>query len=270
MFDELDEDLDRSSLRRPICCRYESVSFARCEVAVLGTASGVLRCLSWALGFAADDQHEVVGVWPASMTGSVDYQVMLGDLGRLGLEQAGFVLSWEPEVLWPMRQLSSWGATVLPSVQHLLRTASGDASPTDRRCLAEIGWLLQGADGVAEAEAMVRELVGASTPGAFAERMQQVLEAIQALRPLVACPPRVRDAVLRCDARVQELQRALERAVRRHGAFGSEAEALAFVERSLERNLVRFRRAGTAGAGREGLKVAPRFGTVRAGTPAGA
>lgn len=262
MFSELMTPADVLQLR-PICRRYECVSFARCEV-----VDDFLE-IECALGCTVDGQQEVIGIWPVHQSGSFDYQAMLLDLQEAGLERARFVLSWEPDVLGSTHQLWSLGATVLPSMQHLLRCAESDASLRDRRRLAEIGCLLQRWDGVSDAEAKVRDLADACAP-ALAERMRQVLGAIQGLRPLDACGPRVRDIVLRCDARAQELQGMLLRAVRRHGRFGSEAQALAFVQRTLERDLLRSSGTGSAAMRGRPLKFGPRLGTVRAGTPAGA
>jgi hypothetical protein len=268
MFEDHEEGLAYIRQRRPICCRYECLSFARCEVVVLGTAGGVFRGINWALGCAVDGEQELVGSWSVANLGTVEYDVVFEDLSSAGFERARFVLSWEPEVLGSIRQLSSCGATVLPSVQHVLRGAENDANPRERRSLAEIGRLMQGADGMADAEALARDLADPAGPGGLAERLRRVLEAIQGLEPLLACSPRVRDLVLGCDARTQELQDGLDRAVRRHGAFGSEAEAMAFVERTLERDLVRSSRRTPLRRG--ALKVAPRLGTVRAATSAGA
>jgi hypothetical protein len=254
--------------RKPICSRYQCVTVAACEVNVFGTQGRASRGISWAIGCDVADQLEVIGVWPAAGSGSLDYLAMVVDLRDAGLEQVRFVLSWDPEVLGSTPQLLSWGATVLPSVQHLLHSAENDANPRERRSLAEIGRLMHGADGMADAKALVRDLADAAGPGGLAERLRQVLEAIQGLEPLHACSPRVRDLVLGCDARTQELQDVLDRAVRRHGAFGSEAEAMAFVERTLERDLVRSSRRTPLRRG--ALNVSPRLGTVRAATPAGA
>jgi hypothetical protein len=258
-----------TSNRRPVCRRYESVGFGTCEVDVMSTGGGVQLGIRWALGGAADGQQEVLGAWPMASSRALDYQVMFDDLRSAGLERARFVLSREPVALRSCRELAAMGASVLPSVHYLL-LPEGDLSPRDLKCLAEIGGLIQSADGMVDAEALARDLADASVHGALAIRMQQVLRAIQGLRPLYACTPRVRDIVLRCDARASELQGMLGRDVRRRGSFGSEAEALAFVELTLERGLERSGRSGRAPARRCGLKVAPRFATVRAGTPAGA
>jgi hypothetical protein len=189
MFEDHEEGLAYIRQRRPICCRYECLSFARCEVVVLGTAGGVFRGINWALGCAVDGEQELVGSWSVANLGTVEYDVVFEDLSSAGFERARFVLSWEPEVLGSIRQLSSCGATVLPSVQHVLRGAENDANPRERRSLAEIGRLMQGADGMADAEALARDLADPAGPGGLAERLRRVLEAIQGLEPLLACSP---------------------------------------------------------------------------------
>lgn len=248
---------------KPICRRYELMVFKRSEASEPSGESEDQPSVVWAVGFASDGQHELVGVWSATSASS-SFQAWFRDLRTAGLQRVRFVSAPPSMLAGSLRdEAADLGAMVLPQVQALLRTAEAEGSKGERSRLWTVRQLMRSAAGIDAAERLVRDLVAAARPGQLSERLQQVLEAIQGLVPVLSFGPRRCDLVLRGDERVLDLEYSLIRSVKRHGGFGSADEAVAFAAQALERELGRSSRLEVTPLHRGALKADPLLATVR-------
>ena len=78
-------------LSRPLCGSYFLVIRESMSIQLLDGALVRDQTVCWALGVLADGSNEVLGVWPASMSGGWTWQQVSEDLKARGVEKIRFI-----------------------------------------------------------------------------------------------------------------------------------------------------------------------------------
>lgn len=214
---------------RPLCCRYLVVRFEALSIQV--PKEGIARDLTtcWALGTLADGQREVLGVWLESLPGVIDSQKVFDDLKARGVERIRFVATTEPAVA----RVTHRGATVLPSVEQLVRQRLAQVAPRERRSAANALIALRTARTAQAARTALANLSaspwGAKCPAA----VEGWHASLAQLMPLFALAPRLRRILLSADEAAERMHGNLIRAIDRRGCFASLEAAVSFLVEAL-------------------------------------
>jgi len=199
----------------PLCRHYFLAAFSSLSTQVReqGGSTGLL--VHWAFGALADGQFEVMGVWPAPVSGASAWQAIHGDLTTRGVERIRFVVIPEPAGL----NAAYPGATMLNSVASLLPRGGCCARVRDSGSAVDaVAMPSPAGDALAVSTAMLRTSdshLGGGGPGTFSPWQRQV--------------------VARADESARLLQAGLGRALTRHGCFDSHEAAVSFIEQALQR-----------------------------------
>jgi hypothetical protein len=199
----------------PLCCRYRLVHFAVQPIRVRASTAAHNWSVRWALGAMSDGQPEVVGVWPHSIEGVLNWREVFDELAARGVQRIRYAVHVDP-------------AAALAAFPDLKVINSTRPEPGVLDAAAE------------QRDSMTTEMRRAGGGGRCAAS---------------EVPQRVRQLARRVEAAAQLLQRGLGQAATRHGPFESGSVAAAFVEAWLtsaehrqRRSRIAAYRAGGVGA----------------------
>ena len=209
----------------PLCRSYLFVQVEAVAVHI-ATAGDVRfeRTLSWALGVLPGGDTEVLGVWSEPDAHQSALEHGLGDLKLRGVELIKFVAASEP-ALRAIQASFPQAAVLYPT--HAKEAVAGMFLAGERR--ASSRWMpvqerstkdQRRRDGGQEASALSLDSLDAS------ERLGGESSESTSMRPLAACSLRPVRSTLEAARR---LQHAVDRSVRRHGAFTDSGNAIDFV-----------------------------------------
>lgn len=112
-------DLDPSGMwqGRPLCCRYLLGHFSAQALQVLSGDAEHSSFVTWALGTLSDGSREVLGTWPHSIEGELNWQEVFDDLALRGAERIRFAVHAD----------GSAARATFPDLKMLDATLSGEA-----------------------------------------------------------------------------------------------------------------------------------------------
>lgn len=178
----------------PLCSRYLLVRFANVATHCLGASPESRSSLTWALGAQSDGSCEVLGVWPHSAEGALDWRAVFSDLTHRGVEHIRYAV-------------------------HADALAARATFPT----IAALAWSLL-EPGHFGTSAMGDVATGTQARGAGLEHCSDASDL----------PRRVRQVLRRSEEAAKTLWRGLRRAAIQHGPFARGNAAAAFVTTWLE------------------------------------
>ncbi len=78
--------------RLPLGCDYRLILFKRQPISSIARGSLCVSALAWSVGALSDGETEVLGVWPHSSEGSLDWVAVFDELIGRGVERIRFVV----------------------------------------------------------------------------------------------------------------------------------------------------------------------------------
>ena len=211
----------------PLSAKYACLQLVSTVASIHKGAAVRQVSINWAVGANSAGETESCGVLISTGNSAAG-------LWERGLEEVEVVLADCPEevlakalAVYPLARV----AIARSRVVHLAKSLSASAAHR----AVEIGFhRLRSAAARTRADVLLDRLANSlwvSLPAVA----QVAKAAVEHWQPLYTLPHRRRDAVLRCEARVEALQTGLDRVLCRRRPFASEGEGAAFIEAWLER-----------------------------------
>lgn len=223
------------SMNLPLCRAYLIALFGSSTVQVKHDELAPGQVARWALGFLADGQREVLGLWLSPPSNDVCWQDMFADLKRRGVESIRLVDCSQPTEVRTALGAAYPGSAALPSVAHLLGESLALVAPRSR---AKVAGALGAVAAAATAQA-AHDALDDFAIGPFGDRYPGLVDrwsaALEQLGPFHALAPHLQRIVRSGDDTVHGLHQSLSRAVARRGSFPDRGAAISFLAAALRR-----------------------------------
>lgn len=226
-----DRDLSENWRTRPLCVNYLLMHFVHQIAEVHAGGPDSFCSIAWALGTSSDGQREIVGVWPHSPEGALDWHAVFVEIAVRGVKRIRFALDAD---------------------QMAARASFPDAEV--------IGVLVPQSDApeslASQSTSTSRQIHGI---GACRDTTRTGHASPEHRGDVCELPPRIRRMVLRSEEAAEPLRRGLRQAVLPYGPFESPGAAAAFVEARLENAERRERKRQLAAQYRAAVAAAARL-----------